>query len=163
MIIALSPSRRILFSYFIHCVIICVKKNPRKCFCIFCNCDISILRYGVANWKPYSQKSNIRLSHIAKTVAAGIILCMRPANEKRRYVVTSSLIDWAHTQNDPCCCWWPRDAMMNGLLKAILIHKFGQLIEVPSWGIPPGTRASDFNLGLLSTSSWILFNFLTTS
>ena len=27
---------------------------------------------------------------------------MRPANEKLRYNVTSSLIGWAHTQNDPC-------------------------------------------------------------
>ena len=33
---------------------------------------------------------------------AGIILCMHPANERRRYDVTSSLIGWAHTQNDPC-------------------------------------------------------------
>ena len=32
----------------------------------------------------------------------GIILCMRPANERRRYVVTSSLIGWAHTQKYPC-------------------------------------------------------------
>ena len=31
---------------------------------------------------------------------AGIILCMRPANERRRYKVTSSLIGWAHAQND---------------------------------------------------------------
>ena len=29
----------------------------------------------------------------------GIILCMRRANERRRYIVTSSLIGWAHTQN----------------------------------------------------------------
>ena len=33
--------------------------------------------------------------------ATGAILCMRPATEKWRYIVTSSLIDWAHTQNDP--------------------------------------------------------------
>ena len=31
----------------------------------------------------------------------GIILCMRPAYERRRYNITSSLIGWAHTQNDP--------------------------------------------------------------
>ena len=31
---------------------------------------------------------------------SGIILCMRLANERRRYNVTSSLIGWAHTQND---------------------------------------------------------------
>ena len=32
----------------------------------------------------------------------GIILGMGSANERRRYIVTSSLIGWAHTQNDPC-------------------------------------------------------------
>ena len=31
--------------------------------------------------------------------ATGFILCMRPANERWRYIVTSSLIGWAHTQN----------------------------------------------------------------
>ena len=34
--------------------------------------------------------------------SAVIILWMRPANERRRYIVTSSLIGWAHPQNDPC-------------------------------------------------------------
>ena len=33
---------------------------------------------------------------------AGIILCMCPANERRCYNVTLSLIGWAHSQNDPC-------------------------------------------------------------
>ena len=28
--------------------------------------------------------------------------CVHPANERRRYNVTSSLIGWAHTQHDPC-------------------------------------------------------------
>ena len=32
---------------------------------------------------------------------AGIILCMRPVNKKRRYNVTSFLIGWAYTQNGP--------------------------------------------------------------
>ena len=32
---------------------------------------------------------------------SGIILYMRPANERRRYIVTASLIGWVHTQNDP--------------------------------------------------------------
>ena len=36
-------------------------------------------------------------------VCAGIILCMRPANERRLYIVTSSLIGLAHSQNNP---WW---------------------------------------------------------
>ena len=33
--------------------------------------------------------------------ATGFILCMCPANERRRYIVTSSLIGWAHIQYDP--------------------------------------------------------------
>ena len=38
---------------------------------------------------------------------SGIILWMRPANERWGYIVTSSLIGWAHTQHDPhniCLC-----------------------------------------------------------
>ena len=35
---------------------------------------------------------------------AGIILCMCPGNKRRCYIVTSSLIGWAHTQNDPWNC-----------------------------------------------------------
>ena len=31
----------------------------------------------------------------------GIFLCMHPANERRSYIVASSLISWVHTQNDP--------------------------------------------------------------
>ena len=30
------------------------------------------------------------------------ILWMHPANERRRYIVTSSLIGWVHSQDDPC-------------------------------------------------------------
>ena len=37
---------------------------------------------------------------------AGTILYMRPTNERRRYNETSSLIGWAHTQNDPCVWEW---------------------------------------------------------
>ena len=31
-----------------------------------------------------------------------ISLHMCPANKRQRYIVTSSLIGWEHTQNDPC-------------------------------------------------------------
>ena len=31
-----------------------------------------------------------------------IILRIRLANERRRYIVTSSLVGWVHTQNDMC-------------------------------------------------------------
>ena len=37
-----------------------------------------------------------------RCIMPGIILCMRPANERWRYTVTPSLIGWVHTQNDPC-------------------------------------------------------------
>ena len=43
---------------------------------------------------------SLRSSH------SGIISCMRHASERRRYKVTSSLIGWAHTQNDPCSLGW---------------------------------------------------------
>ena len=37
----------------------------------------------------------------ASLMDTGIISCARPANERRRYNVTSSLIGWAHARNDP--------------------------------------------------------------
>ena len=33
----------------------------------------------------------------------GVILCIHPANERWSYIVTLSVIGWAHTQNDPWC------------------------------------------------------------
>ena len=44
------------------------------------------------------------ICYLSHTCCAGIILCMHPANRRRRYNVRSSLIGWAHTQNDPCLC-----------------------------------------------------------
>ena len=38
--------------------------------------------------------------YVRGIMKAGIILCLHPANERRRYIVTSSLFGWAHTQND---------------------------------------------------------------
>ena len=35
----------------------------------------------------------------------GHILHMRRANERRRYIVTSSLTGWAHAQTYPCICY----------------------------------------------------------
>ena len=48
----------------------------------------------------HSSHSTQRLT---KLTNAGIILFMHPANERRHCIVTSSLIGWVHTQNDPCC------------------------------------------------------------
>ena len=36
------------------------------------------------------------------TFKSGLILGLRPANKRRRYFVTTSLIGWAQTQNQPC-------------------------------------------------------------
>ena len=36
------------------------------------------------------------------TTCSRTSLCMRQANERRRYNVTSSLIGWPHTQTNPC-------------------------------------------------------------
>ena len=43
----------------------------------------------------------IRVTSLCTTMAA-FILWMCPANERQCYIVTSSLIGWAHKQKDPC-------------------------------------------------------------
>ena len=40
--------------------------------------------------------------HQSMVTTTGIILSVRPTNKGRRYIVTSSLIGWVHTQNYPC-------------------------------------------------------------
>ena len=43
-----------------------------------------------------------RLLRAEKTKNTGLILGLRPANAKRRYFVTTSLIGWMQSHNWPC-------------------------------------------------------------
>ena len=43
----------------------------------------------------------LRIIYFREWKRAGIIMCMRPANERWRYSVTPSLIGWAHIKNYP--------------------------------------------------------------
>ena len=45
---------------------------------------------------------NAMHQNVSETFVTGVILGMGSANERRRYIVKSSLICWAHNQNDPC-------------------------------------------------------------
>ena len=58
--------------------------------------------YDVNVMMSVSCKFDSTISFI--TMVAGIILCMCPANERHCYNVVTSLIGWAHTQNDPTVC-----------------------------------------------------------
>ena len=84
----------------------------------------------------------------AGTSTPGIILCMRPtnkrrsfiANERRRYKVTSSLIGWAHWQNDPSHTFIGRHATMS--LNPTDVHIVTRYI-VDEWLLsPPPSKAS---------------------
>ena len=99
-----------------------------------------------SNWRKCTYRYCRRTCGISEIyyTFSGIILGAGPANERRRYIVTSSLVDWAHTHNDPClmdqkfwcwyrtipnkpwCCWCP------GSL-------FRQVIRWHDIGITPGT------------------------
>ena len=54
----------------------------------------------IMNMKKHSTKGRIWLPHMFKLT--GLILGLRPANERWRYVVTTSLIGTAQTKNQPC-------------------------------------------------------------
>ena len=49
-----------------------------------------------------TSETTLLLTRDVSYTCPGMILCMRPANERRRYNVTSSLIGWAHALNGPC-------------------------------------------------------------
>ena len=46
--------------------------------------------------------TSVSISHVMDDMFTGQILGLRPANERRRYKVTPSPIDWAQTWNQPC-------------------------------------------------------------
>ena len=50
---------------------------------------------------PHGNRSSLLLD-----INAGTSLGMSPANERRRYNVTTSLIGWVLTQTDPCTTKW---------------------------------------------------------
>ena len=56
---------------------------------------------------------------------AGIILCMCPANERQRYIVTSSLIGWAHKQYDP--------GLSKGIMITFGIYSYYTNPVLPLW------------------------------
>ena len=53
------------------------------------------------HWVVRVQSGDILFSY-SNVFNTGLILCLRPANERRRYKVTPSLIGWAQTNNQPC-------------------------------------------------------------
>ena len=69
--------------------------TPYDDSCILC------CRWNGSPWAPGYQQQT-KQSFMNRTYTTGIILYMRPAKERRRYNVTSSLIGGTHIQNDPC-------------------------------------------------------------
>ena len=62
---------------------------------------------------------------------------MRTANKRRRYIVTSSIIGWAHTQNDPFihinvinlqCCKLSA-CLVNHLVKVVTSDQYGETMQ----------------------------------
>ena len=61
-----------------------------------------------------------------KSTDTEIIFRMRPTNERQCYIVTSSLIGWAHTQNDPC---WSRVGVTMSVSSIPLFFPFFWIIK----------------------------------
>ena len=73
--------------------------------------NISWMESICLNTQPYDAPPKTKKLTLKEQTneEAGIILCMRSANERRRYIITSSLNGWAHTQNDPWRKKWKKD------------------------------------------------------
>ena len=64
---------------------------------------IAMSRFAPSQWET------VLLCNDVSLIGAGLILGLRPANERRRYFVTTSLIGWAQAENQPCnsVSWFP--------------------------------------------------------
>ena len=75
----------------------------------------SDLAHKGAQWHHMVSWTSVNIG----TCNTEIILRTRPANGRRRYNVTSSLIGWAHSQNDP----WPLPKpMLSHLISSIVLY-----------------------------------------
>ena len=62
----------------------------------------SLIFAWINGWSKPSRRRWFETPSCPLWLHCNVILCMRLANEKRRYNVTSSHIGWAHIQIDPC-------------------------------------------------------------
>ena len=95
-----------------------------------CHCETMLHNFCLVHWAH---------THNDLCNWSRINLCMCPANESRRYNVTSFLIDWAHTQNDPRLVHWiPCTCLMDSSLVLCLsywVHSCGR----SGWGCSRGS------------------------
>ena len=94
---------------------------------------LSIVEQRLNQWKEMSYR-----------LYAGVISCMNPANEQCCYIITSSLIGWAHTQNDPCIC-----------------HVFSHWLSPCSTTDIKQTQINTFSMGYLKRMIKIFYNYVS--
>ena len=71
-----------------------------------CSKQICILALDVQGQLEQCHLQSLKSTKISQSHTfidnVGLILCLCPANERRHYKVTPSLIGWAQTKNEPC-------------------------------------------------------------
>ena len=63
-----------------------------------CFSSLQVIHDSVFSWSAF----HVNLSYILRVLHFHGSFFMRPANDRRHYIVTSSLVGWAHTQNYLC-------------------------------------------------------------
>ena len=78
------------------------------CWCVLM-CSCIVLQVNKWNWINHcivltylTVDKKLHVAQRRQAIVSGIILDMGSFNERRRYIVTSSLIGWVHTGDDPC-------------------------------------------------------------
>ena len=88
---------------YIHCILTSLRSINSGLSYMCCISHNKLWLFAGYCWQPfyYDNKQTSQIYSNTRPTCLGIILRMRPANERWRYRVTPSLISWAHTQNDP--------------------------------------------------------------
>ena len=86
----------------------------------------------------------------------GISLCIESANERRPYNVRSSMIGWAHTQNDLCLEYFDLSVRA---LSEIIVSKWGHCLTKNFFA----RIADSERLSSIMTSDWLAMSYHTIS
>ena len=126
----------------------------------FCIVESSFKMISFLLCIPCSRNWDIAHSLAVRMRYAWIILNIHPTNERRRYIVTSSLIGWVHAQNDPCICRPPwiqslrLDYKETSMLKSVLMNNNFQ-----SWHLSGQSEVMSENMCSLA---WILIGIVVS-
>ena len=134
-------------------------------------CDLDIHCEDLLCWPSNQRETTLPRNTVSHWLGAytdwsliSIILCMRPANERRSYSVPTSLIGWTHTSNDPWWCplndSWRRQHIWNSSREQQGLHDMHGFIRLDAANFVPYAYINSWCKIMYTFSAWLTHDLI---